>query len=213
MTPDSLDIWAPSGEHIVVAWHWQFERLLRETKKKTLNKADEHASISLWCRLTDSPSTHPRNHHASTIPWNLHLELAPCMLVQKTVLQTQVGNLEWKIIKMKLKLPQIIGHFQSSGTQQSLQSLQNISKNCWKEQIWTHASFLHVTMPNCQLRWPKFIKEEFKCPSTLFSLPESVVGNLPVTILLELSFKVKNKQTNKPNMCYLLGRLLQISGY
>lgn len=41
MTPDSLDIWVPSGEHIVVAWYWQFERPLRETNK-TPKKADEH---------------------------------------------------------------------------------------------------------------------------------------------------------------------------
>lgn len=54
---------------------------------------------------------------------------------------------------------------------------------------------------------------EFKCPSTLFSLPGNMVGNLPVTILLGFSFKVKSKQTNKPNMCYLMCRILQISKY
>ena len=69
----------------------------------------------------------------------------------------------------------------------------------WKEQILNTCKLF--TNDNAKISTEIaniYKRQEFKCPSTLLSLPERTVGNLPFTILLELSFKVKktNKQTN-----------------
>lgn len=203
MTPDSLDIWAPSGEHIVVAWDWQFERLLGETKK-TLNKAEEDSSISLSCRLTDSRSTYSQTILSAQSHEISRLDQESCILEHKTNCCTPdllIQNLKTTQKKKNIiQVIQIIRNVQSNGSHHTLSSLQYISRigrNCWKEQMWTHARFLQATMPNCQLRWPNFIKDRNSNIQLHSSLPGSMVGNLPVTILLELSFKVKKKQTNK----------------
>ena len=171
---------------------------------------------------TDRSSLHIfTNHHICTIPWNLTFrprKLHPG--AQDELLHARLVNPKFKNNtkeKNIIQVIQIIRNVQSNGIHHTLSSLQYISRigrNCWKEQMWTHARFLQVTMPNCQLRWPNFIKDRNSNIQLHSRLPGSMVGNLPVTILLELSFKVKNKQTNKqtnkPNMCHLLGRFLQI---
>lgn len=63
-------------------------------------------------------------------------------------------------------------------------------------------------MPN-RLIWSHFIKDSNSNVHLHSCLPESMVGNLPVTIQLELSFKVKNKTKNKQTQYVLFA--VQIS--
>lgn len=145
---------------VVVALHWQSERLLRETAE-THTKQGRQAHMSLRYRLTDSPihtSWKPSNHQTQ--------ENAAVSTVGSKLLQSR--HVKYSKPNCFIWNKELLQSYGSNSTDdgEDPEYRQN-QQNSWTESVRTHVSFLKMTLPNFRVRWPKMIKDR---NSNIYSL-------------------------------------------